>query len=276
MRTFFSGTDLGELSDNAEAHNFYLSFIVNNRFDTEAKVAVLGKVEKELPEEEILATDENGQPYCIGTQKFVISHKKLFIYDCEITQPEVSMTVNEEFREATKAIIDAAQLKLRNTPAVAHNRAFPMTPNGSYFKKETPAVNGSPSWGKHAASFWDDPSFSEGFSELPLLEEVEEDEDLEEEVAELFLTEWVGDTFEIVVTRNMELMHVLNHSKLSHIKYQVLENKLNKTFKENALYYVTDGFTQEQLIAASVGVLNEFKPNPIIRAIYSVFKKNNG
>ncbi len=45
MSTFFSGTDMRELSDNAPNYNQYFSLIVNNRLDMTAKLAVVGEVE---------------------------------------------------------------------------------------------------------------------------------------------------------------------------------------------------------------------------------------
>lgn len=45
MTTFFSGTDLAELSDNAPHYNQYFSLIVNNKLEMTAKLAVMGKIE---------------------------------------------------------------------------------------------------------------------------------------------------------------------------------------------------------------------------------------
>ncbi len=41
MTTFFSGTDSGELHDHAEAHNYYLSLIVNHKSQFMAKIALV-------------------------------------------------------------------------------------------------------------------------------------------------------------------------------------------------------------------------------------------
>jgi proteasome lid subunit RPN8/RPN11 len=43
MRVFFSGTDMSELIDNSEFHNYYVSLIVNNFMETTAKVAFRGE-----------------------------------------------------------------------------------------------------------------------------------------------------------------------------------------------------------------------------------------
>lgn len=48
MDTFFSGTDMQELHDNAGSHNYYLSLIVNHKSKFCAKIAIVA--EAEIPE----------------------------------------------------------------------------------------------------------------------------------------------------------------------------------------------------------------------------------
>jgi proteasome lid subunit RPN8/RPN11 len=46
MNTYFSGTDMSELHDNAPNHNYYVSLIVNHKGVYSAKVAINGEVDK--------------------------------------------------------------------------------------------------------------------------------------------------------------------------------------------------------------------------------------
>jgi proteasome lid subunit RPN8/RPN11 len=48
MNTFFSGTDMSELHDNAPNHNYYVSLIVNHKGVYSAKVAINGEVDKTM------------------------------------------------------------------------------------------------------------------------------------------------------------------------------------------------------------------------------------
>ena len=70
MKTFFSGTDMGELHNNTDKHLYYLSLIVNFETDFKAKIAVLG--------EEDSTVIYRGKS--LHTQKM----KKLYIVDCDI------------------------------------------------------------------------------------------------------------------------------------------------------------------------------------------------
>lgn len=47
MPTFFSAEDMDELDDNSQGTDFYLSLIVNNRFEPKAKIAFRGKTQQE-------------------------------------------------------------------------------------------------------------------------------------------------------------------------------------------------------------------------------------
>src|SRR5690606_25480839 len=69
MAVFFSGTDTQELLDNAGAHNFYLSLIVNNRKEMTAKVAFEAGGEMHDQEVPMFSLDENGEKYQVGTTK---------------------------------------------------------------------------------------------------------------------------------------------------------------------------------------------------------------
>ena len=88
MQVFFSGVDMSELVENSEAHNIYLSLIVNNKLDYVAKVAFRGELETVVANLPFMATDENGEKYEIGTGDVKITSSKFYTYDCDIQVPQ--------------------------------------------------------------------------------------------------------------------------------------------------------------------------------------------
>lgn len=107
MSVFFSGTDMSELDDNSIAHNFYLSFIVNNFMDFTAKVAFRGTAESKISMPYI-ALDENGNKYTMEDSNFVVKKEKLFMYDCDIQSGKEVLKVDDFFLKSTSEIIAEA------------------------------------------------------------------------------------------------------------------------------------------------------------------------
>jgi hypothetical protein len=86
--TFFSGTDLSELQDNAPLHNIYVSLIVNNANINCAKIAFLGK-ESGSSEINISYNDPDSGLSVTKVVNRVIEPKEfVYHYDCEINYPE--------------------------------------------------------------------------------------------------------------------------------------------------------------------------------------------
>ena len=108
MGVFFSGTDMAELNDNATAHNFYLSFIVNNYMDFCAKIAYVAKAETVTEAIPYFALDENGEQYKVGENKFTVSKEKLYVHNCIIDSPAETVTVSEDFAGKVTGIIKDA------------------------------------------------------------------------------------------------------------------------------------------------------------------------
>ena len=106
MAVFFSGTDMAELNDNAPAHNFYLSLIVNNAMDFMAKVAFIGEAKKDIKQVPYTAKNIEGNDYVIETQDFEVNSQKLFIYDCEIATPLIKPEVDEKFAKQVAKIME--------------------------------------------------------------------------------------------------------------------------------------------------------------------------
>lgn len=91
METFFSGTDMRELHDNAPNHNYYLSLIVNNSFTPTAKIAFKG--ERMITKKEVTSFfDANGR-LIKSTSNTEAKEEVLFIYDCDF---EYNMEINVE------------------------------------------------------------------------------------------------------------------------------------------------------------------------------------
>lgn len=109
MNVFFSGTDMSELNDNSDSHNFYLSLIVNNYMDFEAKVAFRGAIQKDITKTPYISLDENGKKYTISKEDLKFKKEKLFIYNCDIISEQEEIIVNQEFKEGVEAIIKKAE-----------------------------------------------------------------------------------------------------------------------------------------------------------------------
>lgn len=111
MTTFFSGTDVEDLEDNAPNHNFYLSLIVNNYLSTTAKVAFMGSSPK--LENRFECLDENGDSYYLKST--IEPQEIMFIYDCEVEVKGRVININQELQERLKLIkdrkIEAAKAK---------------------------------------------------------------------------------------------------------------------------------------------------------------------
>lgn len=101
MRTFFSGTDMDELFDNAPNHNFYLSLIVNNFMDMIAKVAFIGKSKGGVVYE---SRNSVGDFYSLKLGK--TPKDVLFTYDCSIIKFEEDLGVPEAFEDRYTEIVE--------------------------------------------------------------------------------------------------------------------------------------------------------------------------
>lgn len=120
MKVFFSGTDIEELLDNAPKHNMYLSLIVNNYMEFVAKVAILAQtVSPVINQVPYMALDENGKEYPILKQDFNITSTRIFTYDCQISSPNTSIQVSEEFANQVEDILKP---KVEITPFKEFNK----------------------------------------------------------------------------------------------------------------------------------------------------------
>jgi len=111
MAVFFSGTDMAELNDNAPAHNFYLSLIVNNAMDFLAKVAFIGEAKKDIKQVPYTAKNVQGHDYIIEKQDFEVNNQKLFIFDCDIYSDLQELSVTEQFINQVAKIMEPKPVK---------------------------------------------------------------------------------------------------------------------------------------------------------------------
>lgn len=114
MPVFFSDTDMSELNDNAGSHNYYLSFIVNNKLDFLAKIASVAETEN-VVKGEYFANSENGEKYLVGTKEIKVSDKILMIWDCEIEYPKHELRIEDSiFVNNVDDIINKASKAITN------------------------------------------------------------------------------------------------------------------------------------------------------------------
>lgn len=111
FNTFFSGTDMEELRDNATSHDFYLSLIVNNNFQPIAKLMFLGNATTTVT---ITMNDECGNAF---TYTEPVQQQYPFYYelDCIIYCDEHDCSYKEPndnfFLQRVEHIIKKAVLK---------------------------------------------------------------------------------------------------------------------------------------------------------------------
>lgn len=84
MDSFFSGTDMGELHDNAPNHYLYLSIIVNNQDKIIAKVCRVVEKEIEFKQKEIIKTRNNKLQAVY--KRGISTEKVLEVFDCSIVR----------------------------------------------------------------------------------------------------------------------------------------------------------------------------------------------
>jgi proteasome lid subunit RPN8/RPN11 len=96
MKAYFSATDMEELDDNTEFHNYYLSLVVNNHGALVAKVAFRGDING------YGCKDEKGEEWTLKLSK---ERQVMFTFDCKILSPRVLTKVPTDFTKRTGQII---------------------------------------------------------------------------------------------------------------------------------------------------------------------------
>ena len=121
MKSYFSGTDMEELEDNTEFHNYYLSLIVNNKREMVAKVAFKGAIKS------YECTDEQGNPWNL---KLKVERKTMFTFDCKIIKPSNVFNVPKEFADRTHQVIkECDEKRAIASKAFQNKQQFPAIGN---------------------------------------------------------------------------------------------------------------------------------------------------
>lgn len=111
MNVYFSGTDMSELNDNTEAHNFYLSLIVNNFMDFKAKVAYRATAEKLAFPVPYKALDENGEEYVVTHKNFFVKSTVMYEIDCMIDSPRIKIKIPKSFASQVDLLLRKEEIE---------------------------------------------------------------------------------------------------------------------------------------------------------------------
>lgn len=125
MTTFFSGTDMGELHDNVDKYNYYLSLIVNFSGNYTAKVVFLSDV---TSSKRMSYKDESGT-----LKNFTIkeSSKAMVSIDMEIRWTGLPDKFSERIPELRKKIVEAEKKRNKNG-----QHALPYGRNDDFYDNE--------------------------------------------------------------------------------------------------------------------------------------------
>lgn len=116
MAVFFSGTDMDELYENCVNHNFYLSLIVNNLMEMEAKLVYHTTC---VQQREFTAKDEKGEEYKFDLPGQTIEY--MMEHGCIIDIPFKAPRVDQGFKDRLTHILDKSNKKFekKEEPKVA-------------------------------------------------------------------------------------------------------------------------------------------------------------
>lgn len=231
MKSYFSGTDMGELHNNAPNHTYYLSLIVNNAGEYVAKLAYIGK---QLVNKKISLQNKVGKWVWAKSPK-PVEEEVLFIHNCAVV-PEMADGIR--FVERFKKVVKRAEQKEARFSATAYGSYTPDYPTdyrrnvpstedrfsyppgiSKYMSREStaymPTVDGTPNRTK-LAKVLISCNISDEYMNKPLMKHVEEAEeayksmntdDIEDSYAEFFLTsspEFLVDAYKTIYMENPE------------------------------------------------------------------------
>lgn len=157
MSTFFSGTDMAELHDNAPNHNMYLSLIVNNE-DYDKWMAMLA-FKGTVVQHNIKFLNQDGEAVEIG--KDPTPKDTLVMYNCKIIKKESDIKLSEEFLSGVERIMKP-KFPTRSVTYNTWNNARtsvgkPKAANAAYPKRSQGAKTG------RSVNMFQDDEFAEMF-----------------------------------------------------------------------------------------------------------------
>jgi hypothetical protein len=142
MKAYFSGTDMSEINDNSEFHNYYLSIVVNNALDIVGKIGFRGKINNPIGYD---CKTGDGKAY---TLKINTDREILFVYDCEIKTK--LFDVSDSFVASVNKIIEKAKKMFVNKPIGNTNLNTPIKGFGkSILDKNKQLPQNTPNFQNH-------------------------------------------------------------------------------------------------------------------------------
>lgn len=112
MSVFFSATDLSEVNENSEFHNYYLSLIVNNKGEKCAKIAFRAKVVEDV--NRVITFRGNDGVTQTRTSVEQVEKEYVYLIDCDIEE-EKTFDVDQDFINRTDEIIALEAVKKATT-----------------------------------------------------------------------------------------------------------------------------------------------------------------
>lgn len=112
MSVFFSATDLSEVNENSEFHNYYLSLIVNNKGEKCAKIAFRAKVVEDV--NRVITFRGNDGVTQTRTSVEQVEKEYVYLIDCDIEE-ETTFDVDQNFINRTDEIIALEAVKKATT-----------------------------------------------------------------------------------------------------------------------------------------------------------------
>jgi hypothetical protein len=241
MEVFFSGTDISELHDNAAAHNFYLSLIVNNYMDMTAKVAIYAKAETASTSIPYVALNEEGEPYTVFEEPLSIKKEKLIIHNCKIYTKQQEIKVEESFAEAVRGIL--APKKYAYTPPANTNKYSKTDKNDKkpLFKDED--WEDADWFPNKTFPKKDDKKVPNKFLTAKLLEEIRKEGLLPDSIYENIFLKLIGEK----EVQEVELYAMLEEfeDKVNFLTESWLDLEMTpEQIAKNILVYISEGYTE--------------------------------
>lgn len=140
MQSFFSCTDISELTENCKSYNFYLSLIVNNAGDRVAKIAFSTDITTKTLDS-IYCRDEFGdKKHVYNTTKAETSSGKLVFDVTVFDNPMATEPVPDEFKKSFEEIIkDCEERRRKKSEAILFSPHKTRTNRVSGNQKQTSA-----------------------------------------------------------------------------------------------------------------------------------------
>lgn len=221
MNAFFSGTDLDEVAENSQFHNYYVSLIVNNAMSPCAKIAIRGEYNS------IKVKDENGKQVSMN-----VDHEPtVFIIGCDVRIQGLNITVPDYFSRRVDEVIKIADAK-KPTYAQSFGTGYPT--GKSFITPATPPVNTPKSTVNRPVVILHDDE-----TQMPL-EEEDDDNDREDYLYEQ-MAEILGDVFQTSDCEG-DMLSVIRTINITYTKKEIndMTNILSAVYRSKYVEYIVE------------------------------------